>query len=435
MLSNTASCIIYVAACCHAVQGMLIRCTGNTRYLLSSRMGEWDSGTCEACPRCDGGGFVYNRTLPRQKDPIYGFTSCYPCVPCPIGQYREAGSFPVCNQCVKSCAAVNRFESRPCGGSSPGYCGECFDGYVALANAAEGECLKTPETTQRSTDKSLPEAATYQSPPVPSEGATSHWVSIDTTAVEINARAEASINIDGGTVVGSLAASIFMCVLVVVGMKCIRKRSQSGRGPTTGTSASEENTAFIQTAPVSKATLNTSRYSLSNQVEVDAVPDVRREAPELVTGSQLEALLQLAHRRTYPSHVLTLDDPFTKQCITHIATNIGGEANRRDVFRALNIIPAVYEPEEEKWLRDKHNYPDFIYTVLQSWLVQNTGTKVADLAHLCRCLERSNLTVISDALTSMHFAQATRSQAAGSASSERGQMDTASKASYLDPSV
>ncbi|KAH3867650.1 uncharacterized protein LOC127867592 [Dreissena polymorpha] len=254
-------------------------------------------------------------------------------------------------------------------------------------------------------------------------------------AVEINARAEASANIDRGTVDGGLAASIFVGVLiVVVGMKFIRKRSQSGRGTMTGTSASE-NTAFIRTAPASKATLNTSSNSLSSQVEVDAVPDVRMKAPELVTGSQLEALLQLAHRRAYPSHVLTLDDLFTKQCITYIATNIGGEANRRDLFRELNIIPAVYEPEEEKWLRDKHNYPDFKYTVLRTWLFQNTGTEVADLAHLCRCLERSNLTVISDALTSMHFAYATRSQAAGSASSERGQMDTASKASQLDPSV
>ncbi|KAH3867662.1 hypothetical protein DPMN_030794 [Dreissena polymorpha] len=64
----------------------------------------------------------------------------------------------------------------------------------------------------------------------------------------------------------------------------------------TGTSASE-NTAFIRTAPASKATLNTSSNSLSSQVEVDAVPDVRMKAPELVTGSQLEGTFTENHWR------------------------------------------------------------------------------------------------------------------------------------------
>ncbi|XP_052241211.1 uncharacterized protein LOC127851461 isoform X2 [Dreissena polymorpha] len=408
---------------------MPMRCTGNTRYVPASGVGESDKGKCEVCPHCDGGGFMYDLTLPRKDNTYYGFTSCYPCVPCPIGQYREAGSFPVCNQCVKSCAAVNRFESRPCGGSSPGHCGECFDGYAALTYAAEGKCIQTPETAQRSTEKSPPEAAIYKSLPVPSKDGTSHLNSIDKAAVEIHARAEASVNIDGGTVVGSLVAIIFVGVLiVVVSVKYIRKRSQSERGPMTGTSASE-NTAFIRTAPASKTTMNTSGTSLSSRVEMDAVPDVRSEIPELVTASQLEALLQSAYSPTYPSHTLTPDDPFTKQCITHIATNIGGEANRRDLFRALNIKPAVYEPEEEKWLREKHNYADCIYIVLRAWLVQNTGTEIADLAHVCRCLEQSNLSVISKALVSMHFAQATQSQATESASSELGNMETATSVS------
>ena len=60
---KTTAFIINVAAFFHLIQGMPMRCTGNTRYVPASGVGESDKGKCEVCPHCDGGGFMYDLTV------------------------------------------------------------------------------------------------------------------------------------------------------------------------------------------------------------------------------------------------------------------------------------------------------------------------------------------------------------------------------------
>ncbi|KAH3864507.1 uncharacterized protein LOC127866903 [Dreissena polymorpha] len=400
------------------VQGGPTPCPNNTRYVaIPGAVGGEVRGQCEECPTCDGGGFVLNRTLSRQYNARYGFQSCHPCDPCPPRYFREAHSFPVCNRCSKTCSAVNRYESQPCGGSSPGHCGECLPGFKAISSSAEGMCVlrSKPEVTEiqsLSPTANIPEFSTFSK------------------NVQINVSAHASVQV--GSIYLMVGVAVFLVVIgVITYFKCRHhasrcKRSHAGTEVIAGESAvkliinsdetfdggveidgkkddkvrgemieviticADEGTDAIEGESTVK--LIDSHETLGGSVEIDGKRDeeVRGEMIEVISIGEDEGLNpdQCTPTINIPNRKFEKDQ-FMTNCFMCLSKNLS--PNQRNVFfHYLGLEESDYLPEEELWMRNpaETSHADFVYNVLKVWFQRHYDN--ANLPTLCEALNKAH---------------------------------------------
>ncbi|XP_052263717.1 tumor necrosis factor receptor superfamily member 19-like isoform X2 [Dreissena polymorpha] len=232
------------------IQGGPRPCLDNTRYVEIPGIAKGaKKGRCEQCPACDGGGFVLNKTLPREYNARYGFLSCHPCEPCSPRYFRESHSFPVCNLCSKNCSAVNRYESQPCGGSSPGHCGECFPGFKAISSSAEVMCVERPE---------LPK------PDLKDVSGAANMPEVSFASGSLHVNVSANARIDANAIIG-IIGSVLLAIMaggVIIWCKR-RKHTKTSRRPTKATAGAN--------IGASAARLIRSDTSLEGAVETDGI--------------------------------------------------------------------------------------------------------------------------------------------------------------------
>ncbi|XP_052820519.1 furin-like protease 1, isoforms 1/1-X/2 [Mya arenaria] len=98
------------------------------------------------CP----GGYYSDKQIQTDIIADTGHMSCNPCKVCQEGTYRPEGTPDECLPCSTDCLKLNRHLISPCGGASPGICGECFEGYHSTLVDRKSHCVKAdviPETS------------------------------------------------------------------------------------------------------------------------------------------------------------------------------------------------------------------------------------------------------------------------------------------------
>ncbi|WAR01743.1 hypothetical protein MAR_008301 [Mya arenaria] len=297
---------------------------------------------------------------------MYGFTNCYPCVPCQRGKYREAGSrSEVCNYCNKNCSVVFRYESMPCGGSSPGHCGQCFTGREPEDEMPESFC-KEPvgKTTAPSTTKEL----------------------VGRTTTSLNEASDVpKKSIDSAGVAIIMCTAVLICVAFGAGIYHFRKDicrrcNCVSEGDYFGSQESKR--------PL--------KSDCSLEIDGPNSPCPELESHPVDFGPP--ALEQI---RTYmPDFKLDVESESTKKCLIIVSTKASNEHKRNTIFVYLRIEKAVYEPEEERWLKEKQSYPEFVYMVLKTWVQRDHHPTFLKLYDAVR---KADIGIAEELLESVHI--------------------------------